>query len=114
MTRKRMLRVGLYGSFGLAVMFVFLHPFLRQSLFGPTIRDLPLCYWQENFRRAARDDQGPVSLTTKVVRWLGFDKREQFVALPDGADGLRVLLTLVHDPQPRSAGDSRRTSARRP
>lgn len=92
-TRKQALRIGVYVTLGGFVLIALLHPFSRQTLFGPKIRDLPLCYWQDGFRRRAIDDGSRDSLATKVFRWLGFDTREQFVDLPDGADGLRVLLT---------------------
>jgi HEAT repeat protein len=93
-TRKRMVRTGVYGTLGVILLIILAHPFSRQSksMFGPQIRGLPLCYWQDGFRRRAQGDQGPDLFTTKVVRWLGLDTREQVVFL---------VLTLADDPQPR-------------
>jgi HEAT repeat protein len=100
-TRKRMLRIGVYVTLGVIVLILLVHPFSRQAMFGPKVRDLPLCYWQDGFRRAANGDDGKDSLTAKVVRWLGLDARQQSFGLPDGADGLSVVLSLVDDPEPR-------------
>jgi HEAT repeat protein len=100
MTRKQALRIGVYVTLGVIVSLVLLHPFTRQAIFGPKIRDLPLCYWQDGFRRGEHRNANRDSLTTKVVRWLGLDSREDFVDLPEGDDGLRVLLSLVDDPEP--------------
>jgi hypothetical protein len=94
-TRKQALRIGVYVTLGVVVSIVLLYPFTRQAIFGPKIRNMPLCYWQDGFRRAEHRDANGDSLATKIVRWLGFDARENFVDLPEGADGLRVLMTLV-------------------
>jgi len=45
--------------FGLAM----LHPYPRQSLFGPTIRGKPRCVWEDSLRRQVdrEDDRWPLA-----------------------------------------------------
>ena len=40
-------------AFGLAC----LHPFVRQSIFGPTIEGIPWCVWESRVRERANIDQ---------------------------------------------------------
>jgi hypothetical protein len=42
LTRTRLLRIGFYGGTGLILLCVLLHPYSRQSIFGPRIGDEPL------------------------------------------------------------------------
>ena len=42
MTRKRLLRIGVYGSLASVVLLFLLHPYSRQMIFGPRIRGQPL------------------------------------------------------------------------
>lgn len=101
MTRKQALRIGLYGSAGVVVLLVLLNPYARQSLIGPKVEDVPLCYWQDSFRRFADPGADRDSLTSRAFRWLGF-QREHAWGLPEKkADMLPVLLSLADDPQPR-------------
>ncbi len=102
MARKRLFRIAVYGTLGLPVLLFLLHPYSRQSIFGPKIADVPLCYWQESFRHHADGDGNPDSVTLKMLRWLGFNQRDPARGLPDKrADLLPLLLSLADDPQPR-------------
>ena len=47
-----------------------LHPYLRQSLFGPTVRGKPLCYWQDQFRARAEPDEYRNSFSNKLNKLL--------------------------------------------
>jgi HEAT repeat protein len=55
--------------FGLAM----LHPYPRQSLFGPTIRGQPRCVWEAKVWRSLDREGYEKSLTVKMMRWFGFD-----------------------------------------
>jgi hypothetical protein len=101
MTRKRMFRIGVYGTLGVAVLILLLNPFTRQAMFGPKIQDLPLCYWQDNFRYYALRGSQRDTPTTILCQWLGF-KRHEVWGLPERKfDVLPVLLSLTDDPEPR-------------
>jgi HEAT repeat protein len=101
MLRKRLLRLGLYGTLGLFVVVVAANPFLRQMLFGPTIEDVPLCYWQDTLRHFADPGAGRDSLTRKALNWLGYRGNLGLIGRPDSeADQLMLLLSLVDDPHP--------------
>jgi hypothetical protein len=71
-----------------------LHPYPRQSLFGPTIRGRPRCVWEAELRRFG----GPESLTDKVLSWLniapsGLMQGELF----DHPDMLPLVLELLDE-----------------
>src|SRR5436190_34743 len=53
--------------FGLAM----LHPYPRQSLFGPTIHGKPLCVWEDAVMRHLHRDMHEKTLTAKLLSWLG-------------------------------------------
>src|SRR6516225_6357729 len=102
-TRRHLLRIFFYGSFGLVILIGLAHPFSRQLVFGPKIGDLPLCFWQDNFRIYA-DPYGYVdhdSPASKLFRCLGIRPKIGRCDLPNNkAEMLAVLLSLVDDPRP--------------
>src|SRR5437899_1810670 len=101
MIRRHTFRIGLYGTTAAAVLLLLLNPFARQSVFGPKVDGLPLCYWQDSFRRYVDPDANRDSATTQLVRWLGCGHDHQAAGLPGKfADALPILLSLVDDPQP--------------
>jgi hypothetical protein len=53
--------------FGLAM----LHPYSRQSLFGPTIRGKPWCVWEAEVRIYVHREEYDKTLAAKTRRWLG-------------------------------------------
>lgn len=98
--KKRIARIVVYFSL-LALTFLILsHPYVRQSVFGPTIKGEPLWAWQEEFR--IRGEQchanptrwsklaGLLRLNTAPVQWIGYFPSEDPEMRP-------VLLSLVHD-----------------
>src|SRR5260370_37574556 len=101
MNRTRWLRIGVYGTLGVGVLLFLLHPYSRQTVFGPTVRGMPLCYWQDGFRRRADPEAYGNSFTTNVFQWLGFAKRQPMLLNLGGDDEVRLLLSLADDPQPR-------------
>jgi HEAT repeat protein len=76
--------------FGLAM----LHPYPRQSLFGPTIRGKPRCVWEAAMRRAVQ----PESFSDKVLTWLGVEREGiPHDELFDNAEMLPLVLELLED-----------------
>ena len=99
---RQLLRIGVYGTLALAALLFLLHPYSRQSVFGPKIRDLPFCYWQDAFRHHADPAAYQDTLASKALRWFGFhqERKGSFLSFRN-ADMLPVLLSLVDDPAPR-------------
>src|ERR1051326_5009639 len=81
--------------FGLAM----LHPYPRQSLFGPKIRGQPWCVWERQVRGFV-DAQD--SFSDKALRWLGVE-RQQLAGneIFDDAEMLPLVLELLDDPDSR-------------
>jgi len=89
------------GALALLFGVAMLHPYPRQSLFGPTIRGEPWCVWEGRVRRDINWDEYERSLAAKVMRWLGakveiMDANELY----DHAEMLPLLLYLSEDPDP--------------
>ena len=78
--------------FGLAM----LHPYPRQSLFGPTIRGKPRCYWEGEIRRFALQEK---SLVEKTLEHVGF-KQDRPVQrdLFDHAEMAPLIIDMLEDP----------------
>jgi HEAT repeat protein len=103
MRRKRLVRIVVWGAVGLLLAFVVMHPYTRQALIGPKVADLPLRYWQDNFRHDANPEANRHTVAARALRWLGFAKDDDLSrgGLPDKTDDrLVVLLSLEGDPQP--------------
>jgi HEAT repeat protein len=94
--KRRRRRAVLYGVLLLVVGLVLLNPYARQSLFGPTVRDMPVCYWQEQFRLANDPNSYQSSGLNRLLEWLGL-RRTAAAESPHGRDMLPVYLGLVDD-----------------
>src|SRR5262249_29690888 len=91
MTRKKRLLVVVAGFAIIGAAVLFANPYPRQYLFGPKIRDVPLCAWQEAFRRGVFVPIGGLApdyedgFWAKWRHWLGQGdaslKYDDFVAL---------------------------------
>jgi HEAT repeat protein len=101
-TRKRLIRVSVYGPLAFVILLMLAHPYSRQCLFGPKIDGVPLRYWQDNLRAHADRERVPDTLPMKIVRWLGLNHTENLGGVPvDRTSLLTVLLSLMDDPNPR-------------
>jgi HEAT repeat protein len=89
-------RALLYGVLALVVALVLLNPYARQLLFGPTVRGVPVCYWQEQVRLAADPTIPQWSARYRLLEALGL-RRPMAVDPPHGADMLPVYLGLLDD-----------------
>jgi hypothetical protein len=52
-----------------------LHPFVRQSIIGPTIDGIPWCVWEDEARRRADPSPPPETWFHQVMRRFGFMQR---------------------------------------
>lgn len=78
-----------------------LHPYLRQSLFGPTIRGKPWCVWEGEVRRNFKQADHEQSFLAKTIRWLGVKHAEMEVNdLFNHAEMAPLLLHLAEDRDP--------------
>ncbi len=87
--------------FGLAM----LHPYPRQSLFGPTIRGKPWCVWEDAVRHFVHiqfhDEVIDQTLSAKVRHWLGIKHQGMgWTELFDDAEMVPLLLELAEDTDP--------------
>jgi hypothetical protein len=94
MTRMRLFRILFYGGAGL----VLLHPYTRQSLFGPGINGVPFWSWQQRYREAADPSEYDDSVLTKAARLVGIKAQEREYDWPEPAEMLPVVLSLLADP----------------
>jgi HEAT repeats len=79
--------------------FAMLHPYLRQSLFGPTIRGEPWCVWEDEVRRNAKPEEHQRAWWTKFRLWLGVKEQERMWASREfDPELLQLLLQLSRDP----------------
>ena len=79
--------------FGLAM----LHPYPRQSLFGPTIRGKPWCVWESAIRNHAHHTK---PLWAELRDWVGLDDIGiSQTELLDHAEMLPLILQLAQDQQ---------------
>jgi HEAT repeat protein len=87
------------GSAALLFGLAMLHPYPRQSLFGPKIRGKAWCEWEYNVRRFAHAEEPETTLLAKVRRWLGV-KPENFEVeeLFNHVEMFPLLLELADDP----------------
>jgi HEAT repeat protein len=100
MTRKRLIRIGFYGTTGFIFLLLLLDPYSRQSIFGPKVQDEPLCYWQGRIRRGAHPHQYQQSLVYKTLALLGVRPISDDAFPLEHGHELTVLLTLTDDGDP--------------
>jgi HEAT repeats len=99
LSRRSMLAflVALTLLFGLTM----LHPFPRQSLFGPTIRGEPWCVWEDAVRRDLIWEKYQNTLSAKIMRWMGIAHEPMEInELYNHAEMIPLLLHLTEDPDP--------------
>lgn len=98
MTRKKRLLLFATGLAVSAVAFVLASPYPRQLLFGPKVRGVPLCAWQDEARRDA-DPRADKSLLEKVLAWLTYGQERELewekLARSERED---IFLSLIEDP----------------
>src|SRR5262249_32469470 len=76
--------------FGLAM----LHPYPRQSLFGPTIRGKPWCVWESAVRKHVQKREVQRPLSEKLLEWLNI-KRDAWDIVQEIAWDKREFLPLL-------------------
>jgi hypothetical protein len=102
--RRFLTRRWLLAFVGAAALFfglLMLHPYPRQSLFGPTIRGKPWCVWEAEVRRHVHPAGRENMLLAKMMRWIGIkDEGMNDDDLFDHVEMLPLLLQMVSDPDP--------------
>ena len=97
----RRLLFALFGISPLLFGLAMLHPYPRQSLFGPTIRGKPWCVWEAEVRRFVQREEYEKTLYEKTLRWMGVKHEPMDDAdLFDHAEMLPLLLHLTSDADP--------------
>jgi hypothetical protein len=87
------------GTFALLFGLAMLHPYPRQSLFGPTIRGKPWCVWEGAVRRHVHIDEYEKTLSVKLMRWMGVKLEELTIGEVCSEDDiLPLLIDLADDP----------------
>lgn len=71
------------------------HPFIRQSIFGPTIDGVPWCVWEDEIRAAAEPQRGRRSWFGQLLADLGMGR--QRIGLDRNFEALPVYLHLTND-----------------
>jgi HEAT repeat protein len=75
-----------------------LHPYPRQSLFGPTIRGKPWCVWEAEVRYFVHPEEYEKTLAAKILRWFGVkSKCMESNELFDHVEIFPLLLSLTED-----------------
>ncbi len=95
MTRKNWLRVEVYGTLGVIVLLFLVHPYTRQTVFGPKVAGMPFAYWQDRCRAAALPGKQEPSFIAKLMRLMPPNRR---VGAASEAEMLPVFLSLRDDP----------------
>jgi hypothetical protein len=75
-----------------------LHPYPRQSLFGPTIRGEPWCVWEAEVRRKYGGQ--PVSWFDKLLSKFGVKRWQMKFEDFDDPEMVPLLIALLDDPNP--------------
>ena len=92
--------LGFVGIVALLFGLAMLHPYPRQSLFGPTIRGKPRCIWEAEIQRFVPREE---SWFEKSFAWFRADRHD--LTLPevfDNAEMLPLVLDMLDDPDPRA------------
>src|SRR5262249_39732396 len=93
--------IALLGAVALLFGLAMLHPYPRQSLFGPTIRGKPWCVWEAEVRRFVQREEYEETLYAKTLRWMGGKHAPlDDIDLFDHAEMLPLLLHLTSDADP--------------
>ncbi len=94
LTRRWLL--GVLGVTALLVGLAMLHPYARQSLFGPIIRGKPQCVWENSVRHQFVNEREPWS--KRIWTWLGVQHETVTVEAFDHPEMLPVVVALLDDP----------------
>ena len=98
--KKRIARIVVYFSLTCLTALVLSHPYIWQSIFGPTIKGEPLWAWQQEFREDAGAD--PTTHSARTVRLLKFDNEPfRWSGVFNDPEMLPVLISLADDPDER-------------
>ena len=92
--KRRSLRA--FGVFAVACALPLLHPFIRQSIFGPTIDGIPWCVWEDDIRAGADPDQRKPSWLREALEKFGLIG-QQHIGLDANVNALPVYMHLADD-----------------
>jgi hypothetical protein len=100
LSRRRLL--AFLGVAAFVFGLLMLHPYPRQSLFGPTIRGKPWCVWEAEVRYFVHKDDDKDddddTLISKTMRWLSIKQKDMSEEeIFDHAKMLPLLLELADD-----------------
>jgi HEAT repeat protein len=113
--RRRWLRRALlYAPLLAIVLAVLLHPYPRQTLFGPTVDGVPVAYWQDVYRAQCDRRGSGESLVARALHQLGFEPAAVATADFNRDDMLPVVLGLVGDPSAGVRAEVAHNLTRRP
>ncbi len=90
----------LLGIAGLTCALPMLHPFIRQSIFGPQIDGVPWCVWEDEVRLAAHPGQKRSWFFEKLEQFGLIPGRERFGLGLNQASTLPISLHLADDGDP--------------
>ncbi len=89
------------GVASLLLGLAMLHPYPRQSLFGPKIRGKPWCFWEAQVRHHVQREKFEKTPWARSMHWLRIAPTEMDSAeLFNHAEMLPLLLHLINDPNP--------------
>jgi HEAT repeat protein len=78
-----------------------LHPFPRQSLFGPTFRGQPRWVWENRVRRGLQPEVYEKTFFARMSRCFGIEhKQDDLDVLIDDVEMLPIMLQMADDPDP--------------
>jgi HEAT repeat protein len=103
MRKKRLLLVIAALALLVAVIML-LNPYPRQLLFGPKVKGVPLCAWQEEVRHAAfilDDPDDEEGFVARILSWLSFGGERPNSDRLSVAENESVLITMAADPRPK-------------
>jgi HEAT repeats len=99
--KKHLPRTMIYLCLGCLTVLVLSHPYTRQSLFGPKIRGIPFCAWQQDTRNGFSSNRWTPTFREKVFESVGIHASRFYIddfRFPCGdPDMLHVLISLADD-----------------
>lgn len=97
--RRFLSRRSLLGFVGIAALLLglaMLHPYPRQSLFGPTIEEVPWCVWENHARRRADSESRP-GLIARILEGCGIHLDEDAGLDLESRAALPIWIHLAED-----------------
>ena len=98
--KKRIARILVYFTLACLALLIVTHPYIWQSIFGPTIKGEPLWAWQQEYRSQNGDNPANTTLWGKLLTFLRLDARPMrwIGEFPgDDPEMLPVLISLADD-----------------